>query len=363
MITKQTFIPLLLLVFFLFQCGKKEEKKAEDLRPVKFIKVGSSTQDKTRTFNGVAKAGNEIELSFRNNGIIQKVNVKKGQRVKKGDLIARLDNLEAKLSYEKSISSLNSAESDRNTLKAELERVKTLYEKGSSPLKDYQVAKNNYQNAVSQFESAKRNKDIQQSQINYGIIYAPSDGMIANTMGKVNERVQAGHVFAVLNAGNKMKIGLELPENVINKVQIGMNTEIQFSALNGGTFIGNVIEISPITSGSSATYPVDVEIQNPSSDIRPGMASSVTFNFETTNSDQLEAMVIPIKAVGEDGKGNYVFIIETSDNLTGVAKKTVVQIGDITTDGFEITSGLENGQLIATAGLQTLLDGQKVKLN
>ena len=74
-------------------------------------------------------------------------------------------------------------------------------------------------------------------------------------------------------------------------------------------------------------------------------------------------IVVPIKAVGEDGEGNYVFLIETEDNKTGIVRKQTIKIGEITSNGFEVESGLEAGQLIATAGLQSLLDGQKVKLN
>ena len=356
-------ICLILISMICFQCNKKEAAKEEILKPVKFIVLGSNPSDQTRTFTGTAKAGNEIELSFRDTGIIERVNVKKGQRIKKGDLIASLDNLEANLNYERAVIEVNSTESGMNTSKAELERVKTLYEKGSAPLKDYQSAKNNYQNALSQFEAAKRNLEIQRSRISYGIIYSPSDGIIAKTSGKENERVPAGHVFAILNAGDKKKVGMELPENIINQVTIGLKVDIEFSTLPDVSFAGNVIEVSPITSSNAATYPVDIEINNPSEQIRPGMSANVTFNFSSSNEQQENTIIVPIKAVGEDSKGNFVFLIETEDNLSGVAIKTKVEIGDITATGFEIKSGLQLGQIIATAGLQTLLDGQKVKLN
>ena len=332
------------------------------MRPVQYMIVGEAPADQIREFTGVAKAGNEIELSFRETGVIQRVSVKKGQRVTEGSLIASLDNVETNLNYQKSLTELRSAESAMNTSKAELDRVKTLYEKGSTPLKDYQSAKNNYQAALSQYEAAIRNSDLQKSRIGYGFIYAPSDGIIANTDGKVNERVQTGHVFAILNAGDKKKVELELAENVINRVLVGMNVQVTFSTFPDQTFSGTVIEISPITSSNSATYPVDIEIENPTEQILPGMAARVSFNFAISESDQPGAIIVPIKAVGEDNNGNFVFLIDKEDELTGTVKRTSVKIGEVTAGGFEIESGLEPGQLIATAGLQTLLDGQKVKL-
>ena len=289
-------------------------------------------------------------------------NVETGQQVKKGALIARLDNVEASLAYEKSVSALNGAESAMTTSQQELERIKSLYEQESVSLSDYEQAKNAYQNALAQFESAQRKRSLQQTQLDNGYIYAPSDGVIADTEGSVNERVSAGHVFAILNAGEQMKVEVDLPENVINQITVGMEPTITFSALSGQTFQGNVIEVSPVTSQNTATYPIDVEITDATEAIKSGMAARVTFDLGNGEEQQSNQLVIPIKAVGEDGYGNFVFIIESEDGETGQVKKQPVEIGPIATGGYVINSGLEEGQLVATAGLQTLLDGQKVRL-
>ena len=153
---------------------------------------------------------------------------------------------------------------------------------------------------------------------------------MANTSGKVNERVQTGHVFAVLNAGDKKKVELELPENVINQVSVGMKVQIAFSTLDGTAFAGEVIEVSPITSDNATTYPVEIVIVNPIDQIRPGMAASVTFDFSRQDPGESDRIVVPIKAVGEDGNGNFVFLIETEDNKSGIARKQTIEIGEIT---------------------------------
>jgi RND family efflux transporter MFP subunit len=343
-------------------CKEKEVIKKEILRPVQFQVVGSSDAQKIRTFSGIAKAGDEIELSFRSNGIITALNIKVGQKVNKGDLIAKLDNVQANLAYEQSVSALNSAKSAMNTAKSSLDRIKSLYEKGSNSLSDYEAAKNSYQNALDQYESAKRNKSIQQSQISYGYIKAPKAGVIAAKNSQLNENVSAGQVIAILNAGDQTNIEVGLPENVINKVQLGMNPEISFSALTGKKFKGNIIEISPIVNEGSATYPVKIDIADATEDIKPGMTANVTFIFGDAQTKNDTALVIPVKSVGEDGDGNFVFLIESEDGTIGIAKKHHIEIGELTTGGFKIKSGLTEGQKIATAGLQTLLDGQKVKL-
>ena len=361
-LTKYILIPTM-TALLLSSCGeKKEEVKAEVMRPVNYQIIGTSDGLKVRTFSGVVKAGNEIELSFRSSGIITALNAKVGQKVKKGDLIAKLDNVQAKLAYEQAISALKSAKSAMNTSKLSLDRIKSLYEKGSNSLSDYEKAKNSYQSALDQYESAKRKKGIQQTEINYGYIYAPRNGIIASKSGGLNENISAGQVVAVLNAGKQTNIKVGLPENVINKVVSGMTTTLSFSAINGEEFTGTVIEISPIVDASSATYPVKISIDQTTETIKPGMTASVTFNFGKENAVKDNTLLIPVKSVGEDGNGNYVFLIESTDGKIGTVKKHTIELGELTESGFKIKSGLSAGDKIATAGLQSLLDGQKVKL-
>lgn len=357
----QNLLLILLTVFTFNSCKEEEKKKEEALRPVSFQVVGTSDAQKIRSFSGSAKAGDEIELSFRSNGIMTTFNAKVGQQVKKGDLIAKLDNVQANLAYEQSVSALTSATSAMNTARSSLDRIKSLYEIGSQSLSEYESARNSYQTALDQYESAKRNKSIQQQQINYGYIYAPKDGTIAATNGSVNENVSAGTVVAVLNAGEEINIEVGLPENVINKVDIGMEVDIDISSLDKN-YKGNVFEVSPVADTNSATYPVKVDIAIPTTDVKPGMAASVTFNFGAGGEATDNVLIVPLKAIGEDGNGNYVFIIQSDDEKSGVVKKQVIQVGELTPDGFKIKSGLKGGEKIATAGLQSLLDGQKVKL-
>ncbi|WP_299458818.1 efflux RND transporter periplasmic adaptor subunit [uncultured Microscilla sp.] len=354
---------LVVLIFLcLNACGGKEEKKVEVLRPVKYKKVGIYSGEKIRTFSGIAKAAGEVVLSFRAGGIITEVKAKVGNRVKKGDLIARLDNVEARLALEKSATSVNSALSGMNTAKSELDRVKTLYEKNSASLKEYQAARNAYQNALAQYESAKRNQSIQATQTKYGFIYAPQSGVIAGVDGDVGESVQPGHQFATLNAGDGMQIEVGIPENLINKITTEMEVDLSFSSLDKKTFKGSVVEVAQITDKGAATYKVKIDVIAPVSTIRPGMAADVTFKFGKKQKEEKHKVVVPVKAVGEDGNGNFVFVVTSKDGKVGVVKKRKVVIGEISSDGFEIKTGLSQGELIATAGLQTLLDGQKVKL-
>jgi len=353
-------ITIALSLLILSSCGDKEQKKVEKYRPVKYQAVNYSGIGQVRSFNGTARSDKEINLSFRTTGILTTLNIATGQAVHKGDLLARIDNSEAQLSLEQSLSSLNSSKANLNTATSTLERTKTLFEKGSASLSDYENAKSSFATAEANYESAKRSVEIQQKQVGYGIIYSPADGVIAAKNVENNENVSAGQIIAVLNAGSFMEISLGLPENVINRVHKNMKVVAKFPALQGEAYEGIVNEISPSVLEGSATYPVRIKLSGETANIKSGMAAHVTFKFSKT--DNQESLIVPISAVGEDSKGNFVFIIEKQSDKIGIIKKQHFEIGELSPIGFEVIKGLKPGQLVATAGLQTLLDGQKVSI-
>ncbi len=351
---------LVIMTLLLFACGE-EEKVAEKLtRPVKYQEVGYLGGEKIRSFSGTARTDKIINLSFRNTGIITEFDIKLGQKVKKGQMLGRLDNVQSRLAYEQAVTQLNSAESQMNTAKLSLNRTRSLFEKGSASLSDFEAAKNAYKTAQESYQSAKRGVGIQQDQINYGYIYAPEDGVIASVTAEIDETVSPGQAVATLNAGTDMEITLGIPESVINGVKQDMNVEVDFASLPDKQFRAKVTEVAPAVDANTATYPVRVRVTNPSEEIKSGMAANVTFDFGE-RKDSNTTLVIPASAVGEDSNGRFVFLIETEGESSKV-KKQKIAIGDLTSEGFEVKSGLSAGQKIATAGLQTLLDGQEVKL-
>ncbi len=351
---------LLTSILLLAACGEEEKKEEKFVRPVKSHTVGFIGGDKVRTFSGTARTEKIINLSFRNNGIITEFDIKLGQKVKKGQLLAKLDNVQSRLSYEQSITQLNSAASQMNTAKLSLNRIRSLYEKGSAALSDFEAAKNSFKTAEESYRSAERGVDIQKEQIRYGYIFAPEDGTIASISAEVDENASPGQTVAVLNAGTEMEIALGLPESVINGVNQGMKVNVSFSSLANQTFEAVVTEVAPAADANTATYPIKVTVTNPSEAIRSGMAANVTFDFANHDVSEQE-LIVPAHAVGEDSNGRFVFLIEQEGDKATV-KKQQVSIGELTTEGFEVVSGLSSGQTIATAGLQTLLDGQEVRM-
>ncbi|WP_353780012.1 efflux RND transporter periplasmic adaptor subunit [Winogradskyella sp. 3972H.M.0a.05] len=354
-------ISVVLISLLLASCSEKKEETKKVIRPVKYHEVGFVGAEKIRTFSGTAQTEKVINLSFRSSGIITVFDMKLGQRVTKGELLSKLDNVQARLNYQTAVSSMNSAESQMNTAKLSLDRVRSLFEKGSTSLSDFESAKNAFNTAKESFESSKRSVAIQQEQVRFGYLYAPEDGVIAAIFSEIDENVSPGQNIATLNAGTDMEIVLGIPESAINGVKVGMDVTVDFTSISNASFKGKVSEVAPAVDANTATYPVRITVNNPTDAVKSGMAANVSFDFGEQEVSTKKALVVPTHAVGEDSNGNFVFLIEVADESAKV-KKQQVTVGDLTSDGFEITSGLSAGQKIATAGLQTLLDGQEVKL-
>jgi multidrug efflux system membrane fusion protein len=352
-------LALSFLTITFFSCSEDEKVIEKMVRPVKYEEVGFFGGEKNRTFSGISATDKTIKLSFRSTGVITKFEIKLGQKVKKGQLLAKIDNEQARLSYENAKSSMSSAKSQMNTAKLSLNRVRSLYEKGSSSLSSFEGAKNSFATAQQSYQTAERNVKIQREKMSYGSLYAPENGVIATVTSEIDENVSPGQTVATLNSGTNMQISLGLPESIINRVKPGMSVNVHFTSFKDKMFSAEVTEISPALDVNSSTYPVSVRIIDLTDEIKSGMSADVTFSFGNENTSKKE-LIVPAQAVGEDSEGRFVFVIEEGETTT--VKKQKVVIGELTAEGFEIKSGLSSGQKIATAGLQTILDGQTVRI-
>lgn len=351
----------LMLIICLFSCSEEQVKEQEYLRPVKYLKVGFNEADKTSVFSGSAEIDRIIQLSFRATGIISELKIKVGQQVKKGQLLAKLDNLQSRLAYEQALNQLNSARSQWNTSKLNFERISALYEKGSTSLSEFEGAKNTFQTARQNFEAAERGVGIQKEQMKFGSLYAPEDGIIAEVISEVNENVAPGQTIATLNAGSRMEIRLGVPESSINSIATDDKVSVTFTSLPDIKFSGSVSEVSPSIALNSSTYPVTIVLDEATDLVKSGMTANVSFAFKEDIA-QSKKIIVPADAIGEDYEGRFVFKITKDEKGEVLVNKVNVRVGKLTNNGFEILSGLGKGDLVATAGLQTLLDGQKVKL-
>lgn len=357
---RRTYITLFLFLVLALACSQ-EQTSEQRLRPVRYEFIDLLSSQQTNVYSGVARSDQEINLSFRISGVLTSLNMTNGKEVRKGDLLAHLDNTENQLSLEQAKSTLNSARAELFTAEANLSRTRSLYEQGISALSDYENSKSAYASAKANFESAENSVGIQKKQLSYGTIYSPTNGVIANRDVELNENISAGQVIAVLNAGQSMEVSLGLPENMINVVLLDMEVKVEFSSFQDQVFSGFVSEISPSLDVDASTYPIRISLLGNTKMLRSGMSATVSFTFDA-NQGGTEKIVAPTNAVGEDDQGRFVYLVLPENDSVAVVKKQYIKIGALWNEGFEVESGVELGDRVATAGLQTLLNNQKVRL-
>ncbi|MFT6334233.1 MAG: RND family efflux transporter MFP subunit [Halioglobus sp.] len=382
----KSYFSLFLLMFSLMACNEKVKEQVILIKPVKYEKVGYSNGSQVYTFPGVVKAEHEIKLSFKVSGTLNAVSVELGDKVNRGQLIASIDPIDyviqtdqakaqkegSEANAQSSEANVKSAESQLINSRSTFDRVEKLYENNSVAISEYQQAKAGLASAKAQYDAAKAQlasaitqvttsgKQVQAAgnQASYTRLTAPMDGIITSVMVESNEGVGAGSPIAVLSSEGNPEIEVGVPEVLINNFKKGQQVTVEVPSAPNQKFNGKVQKVA-FASGNSPTYPVIVSIEN-SKQIRPGMAANVTFQFGS-QQENTKMLVIPAVSVGEDAKGNFVFLIDESSDKT-LVKKLPITVGKLTSEGFVVTGGLTVGQKIAVAGLQTLLEGQEVKL-
>jgi RND family efflux transporter MFP subunit len=270
-----------------------------------------------------------------------------------------LDQKDIALSYQKVKAMVQSSKIQMETAKSNFDRIKKLYQSNNSSLSEYENARNAYISSKSNYESAVNSIDLQASQFDYARIKAPTSGIITQVLKEVNEFAQAGMPAIVMNAESiDLEVKIGVPEKYISKIVSGDRVKID---MNGKQFKGIVTEIG-FSATASVTYPVIVKILNPNKDLRPGMPAKVSFTLNKNISVDNQ-LVAPSKSVSKDDESHFVYVLNRIEEskVYEVEKRKVV-IGPLTNQGFVISSGVKNGELVATAGISVLYEGRKVLL-
>ncbi|MBD3403449.1 efflux RND transporter periplasmic adaptor subunit [candidate division GN15 bacterium] len=342
------------------RCGSEEQAPEEVLRPVRYQPVYTTGGSRVRIFTGVAQASVESRLSFKVAGTVERVAVKVGDQVQADELVAALDPQDFRLQVQEAEAALEKARAEARNAAANYERVRQLYENMNASRSDLDAARAADESAKAQVEAAQNRLQLAQRQLDYTRLEAPIGGSIASVSIDVNENVAAGQAVALLTSGDRLEVEVAVPEILISQIREGQRVDVTFDALPGQTFPARVTEVGVAATGTVTTFPVTVLLEQAYDGLRPGMAAEVAFSFQT--ADGRERMLVPPFAVGEDREGRFVFTVERTGQAEGVVHRQPVQIGELTDQGLEILDGLSDGDLLVTAGVTKIDDGQRVKL-
>ncbi len=354
---------MLLSCLWLGACGNQQEETTPELRTVRYAQAMVAGHQRTRIFPGTARAASEQDLAFRVSGTVTSVDVDVGSRVQKGQVLIRLDSGDLILRQQQAEAGLAQARAQSRNAKANYERVVALYESGNTSMSDMDAARASFESANAAEVSAETALRLAQQQVAYSRLSAPINGSVSQVAVDVNETVGAGQTVVVLiDTDQNPEVQVTVPEVFIGGVNPGDTTEVIFGALGSITFNAVVTEVGSAASGAGG-FPVIARLDGNDSvtGVRQGMAAEITFLIEGLSDSS--RVLIPPQAVHQDHLGRFVFILSQIDGQgAATAERRTVATGALTPDGLEVVAGVNPNDYVATAGLSTLADGQRVQL-
>ena len=350
---------LMLPVLGLASCGDEEPASEPELRPVRYQKVSVGNVETSRTLVGVARAGTEADLSFRVPGTVEEVQVALGEKVGKGEILARLDTVDYELQVQEAAAGLAQAEASLRKAEADYDRTRSLYENNNASRSELDASRAAAESARSQVDAASKRLDLSRQQLAYTVLRAPAEGAIALKDLEVNENVEAGTTVFMLTSGSFAEVEFAVPEMMIADLEEGMPVVVRFDAFPDREFEAEISEVGVAVTGSSATFEAVARLKEETPNVRSGMAAEVVSRFH--GASRQAGLVVPWVAVGEDRDGRFVFVVQPESEGTGIVNRRAVTLGEVGKE-IEILEGLEAGELLVTAGTRRLVDGMRVKL-
>lgn len=285
-------------------------------------------------------------------GQVKAVYIKRGDVVKKGQLILKLDDALQR-------QSVIAAEQGLETLKTQLSFAKTLYQKQKNLWEqnigtEVQLitAKNNVETLENQLKSAEEQVKLSREQLAFTSVYSDVSGVAEDVNIRVGEIFAGPGQIKIVNTSN-LKVTTEVPENYIDRVNNGTRLKVTLPDINK-TVEAKISVSGKIINPISRSFFIEARMPN-DKDFRPNQIAMVQIQDYTINN----AITVPVNTLQNDEKGKYV-MVAVKENGKMIAKKKVVIVGEFYGDKLEVKSGLQAGDMVITEGYQSLYDGQVI---
>lgn len=350
---------LLAAAMLLTACGEEPKKAPPAIRAVKTITVQPQAAVQVRRISGLVQAVNVTPLSFEVGGNVTSVQVKVGEKVTKGQVLATLDTRQYQLNLESVEAELRRTKAALVDKTSTYQAKKTLYEKKVESKTAFERAKADYEAAVEGVRQAESKVSLAKRDLTKTKLRAPFDGVIAKRDVEPAQVVGSGKTVLEIQGNGDMEVAVNVPDTMVNQLKRGQKTVVTFPTLPNLKVEGRIDEIAS-RGGEGNTFPVTVRLLNPSPELRAGMSAEIRFNLGVPGLKT--AFAVPVSALvptQTKTRKAYVFVF---DKATSTLKKTAVQVAAVRGNDVLIGSGLKAGELVVTAGVAFLHDGLKVKL-
>jgi membrane fusion protein (multidrug efflux system) len=286
--------------------------------------------------NGVLEAEQEVDLVARTSGPITEILIEEGDTVKESQLLARLDDREAR-------NQVAIARVSRDEAKLAFDRAKSTWEQGL-------VSQEAYDSALSRLQATEAQLETATIQLSYTEIRAPFDALIVIRYVKLAQHVGTGTALFRVSDFTPLLCPIQLPEKSIGQLRIAQPARIRVESFPERDFDARVLRIRPTVDPATGTVTVTLEVQGRGM-LRPGMFASVFLEVDRHD----EALVIPRSALVLDSIGDTVFVREDAK-----AARREVRLGFRDQDRIEVLEGLAEGDELVVLGQDGLADGTPV---
>lgn len=334
-------------LFFLQACGEEVVEKREIIRPVRSLVISEVAPQSEDRFPGRVQPAEKVDLSFQVAGALIEFPVIKGQQVKQGDLLARIDPRD----YQ---SNLKASEARQKNALANLNRAKPLVPKQLISQADFERLEAEFDVATADLERSKK-------ALNDTYLRASFDGVIADTFVQNFEDVQAKQSILSLQDNSSLEILVQVPEKKVLDAETDRDIVAIFEGVADREFPVTVKEFATEADPNTQTYEVTLAMENPEDvNLLPGMSATVIGRKKPSDSSP-KVVYLPVSAVfadPADSAGQFVWIV--ADDST--VNRKPVTVSALENNRAVIEQGLISGQRVVTAGVHQLTEGQKVKI-
>lgn len=330
-----------------------DESAQQNKRAVVVKTAGEWKRSQDRSFAGTAQANIQSRLSFRIDGNIDALPVHTGQTVKRGTLLAELDDSDYQVQRRRRRAELEQARAGLEQARSGYNRTRALYASGSSSAKALEDAQAELDTAQAQVQAARQALELAKNKVSYCRMEAPIDGEVVRVPAEVHQNVSAGQPIVLLAGSDPLEIHLGVPESFLGSLQTGDPAEVTFDAQPKTRYAATVTEIG-VQSGPTTAFPVTVQLEQEAFAIRSGMAARVIFHVPV----EKPYIKVPPQAVQGQEKTPTIFVYQPD---TGQVEQREVQTGSLVQDGVQIFSGITPGERFVVRGVNRLRDGMSVQ--
>lgn len=330
---------------------KQLEVKIKELDPQEKVPLITTFKTKETVFNhflelqGNVSTKQNLVIYPEYSGTLTRVYVKEGQKVVKGQILAKIDD--GGLSQQVA------------QLQIQTELAKTTFERQSRLWSQKIGSEIQYLQAKSTFEAQQKAVDQLQQQVGKTVVRAPFSGTIDDVITDQGSVVAPGQsqLFRIVNLKD-MYIETNVPESYITNVSPGKSVQVSFPVL-GKTLEAKIRQAGNFINPANRTFKIEVAVPNTDGTIKPNLTAKLKINDYTND----KALLIPQSIISENAEGRqYVYTITDKNDSLAKAKRVFIETGKTQGDFIEVLSGLVNGNEIIQEGARSVKDGQDVKI-